>query len=92
MDTCRVASLPGGRSQRLTPSVPAVRKPLRQELHREHRDGSAYASRTAPEHMTDGTPAQFEPFESGYSPSDPVDRAIMATRNAIFPLHGLMPL
>ena len=48
--------------------------------------------RTAPEHMTDGTPARFEPFESGYSPSDPADRAIMATRNAVFPLHGLMPL
>jgi acetoin utilization protein AcuC len=46
----------------------------------------------APEHMTDGTPAQFKPFESGYNPSDPVDRAIMATRNAVFPLHGLMPL
>jgi len=46
----------------------------------------------APEHMTDGIAAQFEPFESGYSPSDPVDRAIMATRNAVFPLHGLMPL
>jgi acetoin utilization protein AcuC len=46
----------------------------------------------APERMTDGTPAVFEPFESGYSPSDPVDRAIMATRNAVFPLHGLMPL
>ncbi len=48
--------------------------------------------RTAPEHMTDGTPAQFEPFESGYNPSDPADRAIMATRNAVFRLHGLMPL
>jgi acetoin utilization protein AcuC len=46
----------------------------------------------APEHMTDGVPAQFEPFESGYNPSDPVDRTIMATRNAVFPLHGLMPL
>jgi acetoin utilization protein AcuC len=46
----------------------------------------------APERMTEGVPAEFEPFESGYNPSDPVDRAIMATRNAVFPLHGLMPL
>ena len=46
----------------------------------------------APGQMTDGAPAQFVPFESGYDPSDPVDRAIMATRNAVFPLHGLMPL
>jgi acetoin utilization protein AcuC len=47
---------------------------------------------TAPEHMTDGTPAQFKPFDSGYDPGDPVDRAIMATRDAVFPLNGLMPL
>jgi len=47
---------------------------------------------TAPQHMTDGTPAQFKPFESGYDPEDPVDRAIMATRVAVFPLHGLMPI
>jgi acetoin utilization protein AcuC len=42
--------------------------------------------------LTDGASAEFEPFESGYNPSDPVDRAIMATRNAVFPLNGLMPL
>jgi acetoin utilization protein AcuC len=46
----------------------------------------------APRSMTEGAPAGFEPFESGYDPGDPVDRAIMATRNAVFPLHGLMPL
>ena len=46
----------------------------------------------APAHMTEGEPAEFAPFESGYDPGDPLDRAIMATRNAVFPLHGLMPL
>ena len=46
----------------------------------------------APDRMTEAASAGFEPFESGYNPSDPVDRAIMATRNAVFPLHGLMPL
>jgi acetoin utilization protein AcuC len=46
----------------------------------------------APDCMTDGASAEFVPFESGYNPSDPVDRAIMATRNAVFPLNGLMPL
>ena len=50
------------------------------------------ASRPAPERMTDGLPGQFSPFESGYDPADPVDRAIMATRNVTFPLHGLMPV
>jgi acetoin utilization protein AcuC len=46
----------------------------------------------APEQMTDGAPATFVPFESGHDPADPADQAIMATRNAVFPLHGLMPL
>jgi acetoin utilization protein AcuC len=46
----------------------------------------------APELMTDGHPAAFTPFESGYDPAEPVDQAIMATRNAVFPPNGLMPL
>jgi acetoin utilization protein AcuC len=46
----------------------------------------------APELMTDGHPAVFTPFESGYDPAEPVDQAIMATRNAVFPPNGLMPL
>ncbi|HKA96453.1 MAG TPA: acetoin utilization protein AcuC [Streptosporangiaceae bacterium] len=44
-----------------------------------------------PETMTDGATASFAPFSSGYDPADTVDRAIMATRNAVFPLHGLLP-
>jgi len=46
----------------------------------------------APEFMTDGSPAQYPSFESGHDPADPVDQAIMATRTAVFPDHGLMPL
>jgi len=46
----------------------------------------------APEQMTEGAPTEFEPFQSGSNPTDPVDRAIMTTRNAVFPLHGLPPL
>ena len=34
----------------------------------------------------------FEPFECGCDPGHPVDRAIMAIREVVFPLHGLMPL
>ena len=44
-----------------------------------------------PATMTEGAPASFVPFPSGYDPADPVDRAIIATRNAVFPLHGLPP-
>jgi acetoin utilization protein AcuC len=44
-----------------------------------------------PERMTDGAEAAFIPFASGYDPADAVDRAIMATRTEVFPLHGLLP-
>ena len=46
---------------------------------------------TAPEYMTEGAPAAFKPFESGYDPGHPADQAIIATRNAVFPLHALSP-
>jgi acetoin utilization protein AcuC len=45
----------------------------------------------APEQMTEGEPAVFKPFESGHDPGHPADQAIIATRNAVFPLHGLSP-
>ena len=48
-------------------------------------------SETAPETMTDGADGRFLRFEDGYDPAEPVDQAIMATRNAVFPAHGLMP-
>jgi acetoin utilization protein AcuC len=54
-----------------------------------------YASRRigreAPEVMTEGAPARYADFESGYDPAEPVDQAIMAARAAVFPEHGLMP-
>jgi acetoin utilization protein AcuC len=47
--------------------------------------------RTAPDSMTERAPATFQPFENGYDPADRLDQAIAATRNKIFPLHGLNP-
>ena len=41
--------------------------------------------------MTEGAPGTFTDYETGHGPAGPVDRAIMATRKAVFPLHGLMP-
>jgi acetoin utilization protein AcuC len=41
--------------------------------------------------MTEGASVDFASFEAGYDPAEPVDQAIMATRNAVFPLHGLFP-
>jgi acetoin utilization protein AcuC len=45
----------------------------------------------APELMTDGATADFVPYEAAMNPDDPVDRAITATRKAVFPSHGLLP-
>jgi acetoin utilization protein AcuC len=45
---------------------------------------------TAPQTMTDGATARYVPFSSGMDPGDPVDRAIMRTRSAVFAAHGLL--
>ncbi|MGW3351122.1 acetoin utilization protein AcuC [Nonomuraea rubra] len=42
--------------------------------------------------MTDGRNPEFRDLSGGYDPADPIDRAVMATRNAVFPLHGLDPM
>jgi acetoin utilization protein AcuC len=47
--------------------------------------------RTAPARMTDGRDPSWRSWEVGYDPDDVVDRAVMATRKAVFPLHGLDP-
>ncbi|AQZ67367.1 acetoin utilization protein AcuC [[Actinomadura] parvosata subsp. kistnae] len=47
---------------------------------------------TPPLTMTDGRNPEFRDLSGGYDPADPIDRAVMATRNAVFPLHGLDPL
>ncbi len=44
---------------------------------------------TAPVSMTDGASARYVSFSSGVDPGDPVDRAIMRTRSAVFASHGL---
>ncbi len=45
----------------------------------------------APGQMTDGGAAVFTLFESGYDLGDAIDRTIMATCSAVFPVHGLFP-
>ncbi len=48
---------------------------------------------TIPPTMGDGEPLpRVRPFAAGYDPADDVDRAILATRSATFPWHGLDPL
>ena len=47
--------------------------------------------RQSPARMTDGQTATYADWETGYDPADPLDRAVMATRKAVFPLHGTDP-
>jgi acetoin utilization protein AcuC len=54
---------------------------------------------TAPQRMTDrsagdgdGTAMEVQTWENGYDPANAVDRAVLATRRAVFPEHGLDPL
>ncbi|HEX2313845.1 MAG TPA: acetoin utilization protein AcuC [Thermomonospora sp.] len=52
----------------------------------------------APRQMTDAPPdrggadLEVHTWGSGYDPANPVDQAILATRKAVFPEHGLDPL
>jgi acetoin utilization protein AcuC len=68
------------------PVDPATRMPEEWQEEVVRRYG-----RRGPERMTDGEPASFRPWSAGYDPSDDVDRAVRATRAAVFPLLGLDP-
>ncbi|KQO03603.1 MULTISPECIES: acetoin utilization protein AcuC [unclassified Arthrobacter] len=45
----------------------------------------------APRLMGDGADTWWRSWEIGYDPDDELDRTVMATRKAVFPLHGLDP-
>ncbi|AUZ87969.1 acetoin utilization protein AcuC, partial [Arthrobacter agilis] len=45
----------------------------------------------APRLMGDGADTWWRSWEVGYDPDDDLDRTVMATRKAVFPLHGLDP-
>jgi acetoin utilization protein AcuC len=42
-----------------------------------------------PKRMTDGAQPGWQDWSSGFDPADPVDRAVRATQQAVFPAHGL---
>ncbi len=60
----------------------AVPEPWRDHVLERHRVDP-------PRRMTDGGPATYRPWEEGYDPDEWLDRAVHATRSAVFPLHGL---
>ena len=43
----------------------------------------------APLRMTDGATPVWRDWSEGYDPADAVDRAVLATRKAVFPANGL---
>ena len=45
--------------------------------------------RVGPGRMTDGAAPRVSDIADGYDPGDPVDQAILATRRAVYPHHGL---
>lgn len=45
----------------------------------------------APLRMTDGRTPKYRDWREGYDPDTWLDRAVQATREALFPLHGLDP-
>ena len=54
-----------------------------------HEFGLEALGRQAPGRMTDGRQPWPRPFDQGFDPDDPIDRAVMQTREAVFPVHGL---
>jgi acetoin utilization protein AcuC len=53
----------------------------------------ARTGRLAPLRLTDGADPTYRAWDAGEGdPDDPVDRAVAATRRAVFPEHGLDPL
>ncbi|MGK5545006.1 acetoin utilization protein AcuC [Streptomyces sp. URMC 127] len=63
----------------------AVPEEWRAEVYRRTRQ-------PGPHRMTDGVQPEWKDFvDSGYDPGDRLDQAILATRRAVFPAHGLLP-
>ncbi|GAA3242108.1 acetoin utilization protein AcuC [Actinocorallia longicatena] len=46
----------------------------------------------APKVMTDGAELEVTTWGKGFDPANPIDQAVLATRRAVFPEHGLDPL
>jgi acetoin utilization protein AcuC len=46
--------------------------------------------RSGPARMTDGRTPWAKPFDQGFDPDDAVDAAVIATRESVFPLLGLV--
>ena len=65
----------------------------RRELPSRWRDAVASSGGGhLPRTLTDGRDPRYRDWAGGYDPGDELDRAVAATRSAVFPLHGLDPM
>ncbi|WP_461032311.1 acetoin utilization protein AcuC [Streptomyces mayteni] len=72
----------------------AAHRPIEPETLTPEEWRSAVYLRTregGPQRMTDGRRPSWRGWEAGYDPADEVDQAVLATRRAVFPAHGLLP-
>ncbi len=69
------------------PLEPMTETPMSWRDHVRERLG-----KHAPHHLTDGRLAAWRDWTQGYDPDTWLDRAIHATRQEVFPLHGLDPM
>ncbi len=69
------------------PVEPSTATPATWRTYVEKRTGEI-----PPLTMTDGRHPQWRDISEGYDPADAVDRAVIATRKAVFPFHGLDPM
>lgn len=70
-----------------SPLDPSTRTPESWRAYVRERTGA-----TPPESLTDHEAPDYRPWSEGYDPGTWLDRAVNATRSAVFPLHGLDPL
>ena len=74
------------------PSWPAIRSRRRPPVPEEWlRHVQAVTGVRGPASMTDGGTPVVTDWSSGYDPGSRLDQAILATRRAVFPHHGLEP-
>ena len=72
----------------------AAHRPIEPATQTPEEWRSAVYARTresGPQRMTDGRRPSWRGWEAGYDPADEVDRAVLATRRAVFPARGLLP-
>ena len=83
-----------GRAQVVDPRAGRDRRRAAGPGHRTPPAGAGWSrqrtGQQAPQRLTDGADATYRPWDAGEGDrDDPVDRAIAATRRAVFPEHGL---